>query len=62
MSVIGLLIAAGGAVALLFLIAFVWAVENGQFDDTLSPPIRMLFDDDPSSDSSRGSSDVHVRR
>ena len=63
MSVIVLLIVAGGAVALGFLAAFVWAVESGQFDDTTSPAVRMLFDDDPMSPVvSRGPSDVHARR
>ena len=33
MTVIVLLIAAGGAVAIGFLVAFVWAVRTGQFDD-----------------------------
>ena len=45
MSVIFLLILAGGTVAFGFLIAFVWAVRSGQFDDIASPPIRVLFDD-----------------
>ena len=45
MSVIVLLIAAGGAVAVGFLGAFFWAVRSGQFDDTCTPAIRMLFDD-----------------
>ena len=36
------LIAAGG-----FALFFVIAVRSGQFDDTMTPPIRMLFDDDP---------------
>ena len=45
MSVIVLLIAAGGAVALGFLGAFIWAVQTGQFDDTATPPIRILLDD-----------------
>lgn len=78
MSVIGLLIGAGGLVALAFLCAFVWAVRTGQFDDTSSPPIRVLFDDglggvvmrpappagnDPVLPTeSRGDSDAHVRR
>ncbi len=44
MSVIVLLIAAGGAVAAGFLGAFVWAVRSGQFDDTCTPAIRMLFE------------------
>jgi len=45
MSVIFLLIIAGGAVAAGFLVAFVWAVRSGQFDDTTTPPIRMLLDE-----------------
>jgi cbb3-type cytochrome oxidase maturation protein len=44
-SVIVLLIAAGGAVALGFLGAFIWAVQTGQFDYTATPPIRILLDD-----------------
>ena len=45
MSVIVLLIAGGGAVAVGFLVAFAWAVRSGQFDDTCTPAIRVLFDD-----------------
>jgi len=45
MNVIILLIVAGGAVAAGFLAAFVWAVRSGQFDDTTTPPIRMLLDE-----------------
>ena len=64
MSVIALLIAAGGSVALGFLAAFVWAVRSGQFDDTAAPPLRMLFDDDDdraSRPKSRGPADVRAR-
>jgi cbb3-type cytochrome oxidase maturation protein len=43
--VIVFLIAAGGTVAAGFLAAFVWAVRSGQYDDTATPPIRILFDD-----------------
>ncbi|TAK19190.1 MAG: cbb3-type cytochrome oxidase assembly protein CcoS [Acidobacteria bacterium] len=45
MSVIVLLIVAGGVVAAAFLAAFVWAVRTGQFDDTVTPPIRILLED-----------------
>jgi cbb3-type cytochrome oxidase maturation protein len=45
MSVIVLLITAGGIVAGGFLAAFAWAVRTGQFDDTVTPPLRMLRDD-----------------
>ena len=47
MSVLVLLIAAGGLVAAGFLGAFLWAVSSGQFDDTDTPPIRVLLDRDP---------------
>jgi cbb3-type cytochrome oxidase maturation protein len=47
MSVIVLLIVAGGLVAGGFLIAFVWAVRSGQFDDTTTPALRMLREDRP---------------
>jgi len=32
--------------ALIFLGAFIWAVKNGQFDDSKTPSIRILFDDE----------------
>ncbi|MBV6493983.1 MAG: hypothetical protein LDLANPLL_02007 [Turneriella sp.] len=28
-----------------FLVAFFWAQKNGQFEDTKTPAIRVLFDD-----------------
>jgi cbb3-type cytochrome oxidase maturation protein len=45
MSVIVLLIIAGGLVAGGFLAAFAWAVRTGQFDDTSTPPVRILLDE-----------------
>jgi cbb3-type cytochrome oxidase maturation protein len=45
MSVLVLLILAGGMVAGGFLLAFVWAVRDGQFDDTITPPLRVLVDE-----------------
>jgi len=45
MSVIILLISISIVVALGFLAIFIWAVRSGQFDDTESPGIRILFDD-----------------
>lgn len=35
-------------VALAFLYAFFWAVKTGQFDDPQTPAIRMLFDNETS--------------
>ena len=44
MSVLVLLIAAGGFVATGFLLAFLWAVRSGQFDDICTPAVRVLLD------------------
>lgn len=46
MSVLVLLLIASLLVALIFLGAFLWAVRNGQFDDTFTPAWRVLSDDD----------------
>lgn len=48
MSVIIILIAASILIAGGFLIAFLWSVKNGQYDDDYTPSVRMLFDDKPS--------------
>ena len=47
MSVLFVLIVIGILVASGFLIAFIWAVKSGQFDDSYTPSVRMLFDDNP---------------
>ena len=49
MSVVFLLIIIGILVASVFLIAFIWAVKTGQFDDSYTPSVRILFDDNISS-------------
>jgi len=46
MSVIVVLIAVSVLVAAGFLVAFLWAVRNGQFEDKYTPSVRMLFDDE----------------
>ncbi len=45
MQIMFLLIIASLLVASGFLIAFLWAVKSGQFDDTQTPSMRMLMDD-----------------
>jgi cbb3-type cytochrome oxidase maturation protein len=45
MSVLVVLIIVGILVASGFLVAFIWAVKNGQYDDTYTPSVRILFDD-----------------
>jgi cbb3-type cytochrome oxidase maturation protein len=47
MSVLFLLMMASLAVALVFLFAFLWSVRSGQYDDTGTPPMRVLNDDEP---------------
>ncbi len=44
MSIILFLAVAAITVAGGFLGAFIWATKDGQFDDTSTPAIRMLFD------------------
>jgi len=46
MLVIFLLIFISLFLALAFLGAFVWAVKSGQFEDTCTPSMRMLSDED----------------
>ncbi|PKQ65774.1 cytochrome oxidase maturation protein, cbb3-type [Labilibaculum filiforme] len=45
MSVLFVLIGVSMLVAGGFLIAFLWAVRKGQYDDSYSPSVRILFDD-----------------
>lgn len=45
MTVIIVLIIISIVVAGGFLAAFLWAVRSGQYDDTYSPSVRILFDD-----------------
>jgi cbb3-type cytochrome oxidase maturation protein len=46
MSVIVVLIGFSIVVAAGFLVAFLWAVKSGQYDDDISPSIRILFDNE----------------
>jgi cbb3-type cytochrome oxidase maturation protein len=61
MQVVIVLIGAALLVAVGFLAGFIWAVRSGQYDDTYTPSVRILFDDEcatpsaePSKPSSRG--------
>jgi len=44
MSVLFILIGASLMLAIGFLVAFLWATHSGQFDDGVTPSIRMLMD------------------
>lgn len=46
MQIILALIIISLIVAVGFLIAFFWAVRDGQYDDDYTPSIRLLVDDD----------------
>ncbi|MCT8340681.1 cbb3-type cytochrome oxidase assembly protein CcoS [Flavobacteriaceae bacterium TK19130] len=46
MSIIYVLLAISVSVALVFLCAFLFSVKKGQYDDTYTPSVRMLFEDE----------------
>jgi cbb3-type cytochrome oxidase maturation protein len=47
MSAIFILIGASLFVAAGFLVLFIYSTRSGQFNDTYTPSVRMLFDDAP---------------
>ncbi len=46
MSVMYLLITLSLLLAASFLIAFIFAIRSGQYDDKYTPSVRILFDDE----------------
>jgi len=46
MSVIYLLLSLSILVAIVFFVAFIYSVRAGQYDDSYTPSVRMLFDDE----------------
>jgi cbb3-type cytochrome oxidase maturation protein len=46
MIVIYLLLPLALLITVTFLILFVWATRDGQFDDVQTPQIRVMFDDE----------------
>lgn len=46
MSIIYMLLGISVVVALIFFVAFIVSVKKGQYDDTYTPSVRMLFDDE----------------
>jgi cbb3-type cytochrome oxidase maturation protein len=49
MNVILILILVSLALALTFLVGFVWAVKSGQFEDTCTPSLRLLSEEERTS-------------
>ena len=46
MEVLYITIGVSIVVALVFFFAFIRSVKSGQYDDTYTPSVRMLFDDE----------------
>ena len=61
MSVIIILIIFSVLIAGGFLIAFIWAVWSGQYDDTRSPAVRILFEDNKEKDKTKNNSESEVK-
>jgi len=47
MGALFILIGISMMVAGSFLVAFIWSVGNGQYDDDYTPSVRILFDEQP---------------
>ncbi len=54
MNIIFILILVSMVVAGVFLAAFFWSVKSGQYEDTYTPSVRMLFEEGVQ-DASKGS-------
>lgn len=50
MSALYILLAVSLLVAVAFLAAFIWASRSGQFDDTQTPSMRVLAEDESMAD------------
>jgi len=46
MEIIYVMLVVSLLIALFFLASFMWAVRNNQFEDDYSPSVRILFEDD----------------
>jgi len=54
MGIIILLIGISLTIAVIFLIVFFWNMKSGQYDDTYTPSVRMLFDGKPKKEKPKG--------
>ena len=46
MNIIYMLLALSVLIAIIFFVAFIYSVKSGQYDDTYTPSVRMLFEDE----------------
>ncbi len=61
MTVIIVLIIVSIIVAGGFLVAFIWSVKSGQFDDAVTPSIRMLLDNSIESNHNKNKKDNNTK-
>ncbi len=47
MSALFVMVGASIVIALGFLLAFIWSVKSGQYEDDYTPSVRMLFENTP---------------
>ena len=45
-----------------FLIAFLWAVKSGQYDDKYTPSVRILFDDNKPQQNKNNSKQIDIKK
>ena len=57
MSVVLILLIASLTIAAGFLVAFIWSVKTGQFEDDYTPSVRILFEDQKK-DETNGTTEV----
>lgn len=62
MSVLYIMIPAALILGIGALIAFIFSLRGGQYDDLDTPPVRMLFDDEGTGQSARDGSTADAPR
>ena len=43
-----------------FLIAFLWSVKSGQYSDTYTPSVRMLFEDEKPKEEKKSNNEIEI--
>jgi cbb3-type cytochrome oxidase maturation protein len=49
-------------VAIGFLVAFLWSVKSGQYSDTYTPSVRMLFDNEKSKEENISEKEIKLKK
>ncbi|MBC34467.1 MAG: cbb3-type cytochrome oxidase assembly protein CcoS [Bacteroidetes bacterium] len=62
MSALFVLIGFSILVAAGFLIAFIWSVKNGQYEDEYTPSVRILFEDKVPEESDNNNINVTITK